>query len=88
MIGILIVTVSAFIISIILVIFDHSMDSKEEQEKKFLELLPGYNCGVCGYGGCKGMSEAMCENVENYKKCRLLKADKLEKMKQYIDSIK
>lgn len=88
MIGVLIITISAFIIGIILVVVDHSMNEKQNHKAQFLELLPGYNCGVCGFGGCQGMSEAMCENIENYKKCRLLKADKLEKMKQYIDSIK
>ena len=80
MIGVLIITIFALIISIILVLFN-----KEDKESEYLKRLPGYNCGVCGYAGCKGMSKAMLEDVNNYKKCKLLKGDALIKMKEYVN---
>jgi len=85
MIGIIIMTVLALILSLILVIVDTKLN-KEDKSEIYLELLPGYNCGACGYAGCKGMSEAMLENINNYKKCKPLRGEKLKKLEEYIDS--
>ena len=39
--------------------------------------LPGYNCGSCGYAGCRSMAEAIVGGKEpNVKKCRPGKDDK------------
>ena len=57
------------------------MNKKEE----YLKRLPGFNCGGCGYGSCEGMAEAMCKSIENYKKCKPLKGEKLKEMEEYLD---
>ena len=31
----------------------------DERVEKVTSMLPGYNCGGCGYPGCSGMAEAM-----------------------------
>lgn len=85
MIGIIIMTVVAFILGLILVILDSKINKKSKSEI-YLELLPGNNCGVCGYAGCKGMSEAMELDSECYKKCRLLRGEKLKEMEEYLKS--
>ena len=85
MIGIIIMTILALILSLILVIVDTKLN-KEDKSEIYLELLPGYNCGACGYAGCKGMSEAMLEDINNYKKCKPLRGEKLKKLEEYIDS--
>lgn len=87
MIGILILTVLGFVLSLILVNID-TLIKKENKQQTFLELLPGYNCGACGYAGCKGMSEAMMEDVMNYKKCKPLRGEKLQEMEAYLRKIK
>lgn len=79
MIGILIMTLLAFVLSTILV----TIYGKTEKED-YVKYLPGYNCGVCGFGSCKGMSEAMKQDINNYKKCKLLKGEALEKMEQMV----
>ena len=56
----------------------------DERETAVLEALPGNNCGVCGYAGCQGMSEAMVEDINNYKKCKLLRGDRLKELEEYI----
>lgn len=81
MIGILIITGFALIASIILVIFN----KQENKAEEYLKRLPGYNCGACGFGGCKGMSEAMLEEVNSYKKCRPLRGNALKEMEDYIN---
>lgn len=85
MIGIIIMTFLALVLSLILVIVDTKLN-KEDKSEIYLELLPGYNCGACGYAGCKGMSEAMLEDINNYKKCKPLRGEKLKKLEEYIDS--
>lgn len=87
MIGIIIMTVLALILSLILVIVDTKLN-KEDKSEIYLELLPGYNCGACGYAGCKGMSEAMLEDINNYKKCKPLRGEKLKKLEEYIKNNK
>ena len=86
MVGILIVTLLAFFLSLIIVILDSKLQTKKEG--KFLELLPGYNCGACGFGSCSGMAKKMCEDINAYKKCKPLKGENLEKMQSYINSLK
>lgn len=31
----------------------------DEKEEKVLEVLPGYNCGGCGFAGCSGLAAAI-----------------------------
>ena len=88
MIGILILTVTAFILGLILVVTDLLINKKDPQEEEYLKRLPGYNCGSCGYGSCSGMAKAMCKNTECYKKCRPLRGDKLKEMEEYLKNLK
>lgn len=85
MIGILIVTLLAFFLGLIIVILDSKLQDK--QEDQFRKLLPGYNCGACGFGSCSGMAKKMCEDINAYKKCKPLKGENLEKMQKYINNL-
>lgn len=87
MIGILIITVTALILGVILVLIDNKINSKSNIEEEYLKRLPGYNCGSCGYGSCVGMASEMVKNIECYKKCRPLRGDKLKEMEDYIKSV-
>lgn len=80
MIGVFIITGMAFFFGTILVYLDSWSDDANE----YLKYLPGYNCGACGFGSCKGMSEAMCKDVNNYKKCKPLKGETLKKMEAFL----
>lgn len=81
--GIIISTSIAFILGIVLYVLDKFLNQKKK--KDYLKYLPGYNCGACGYGSCAGMEKAMQEDVMNYKKCKPLRGDALERMKEYIE---
>lgn len=87
MIGIIVLTLLAFFLSIILVFVEQKLNREEKKEDKFRELLPGYNCGACGYGSCDGMSKAMMEDVDNYKKCKPLRGEALREMETYLRKI-
>lgn len=37
---------------------------KDEKVEKIIEILPGVNCGACGYPGCSGYAEAVAKGAE------------------------
>ncbi len=84
MIGILILTMTSLILGTILVLTDLFINKKDNKTEEILKHLPGYNCGACGYGSCSGMAKKILEDIENYKKCRPLRGDKLKEMEEYI----
>ena len=48
-------------------------------------MLPGANCGGCGYPGCSGYAQSIVnKEVDNLSACRVTKADQKEKIKQYL----
>jgi Na+-translocating ferredoxin:NAD+ oxidoreductase RNF subunit RnfB len=40
-----------------------------ELEEKILEILPGANCGACGYAGCSDLARAIYENKADIDSC-------------------
>ena len=83
--GIIILGITALILGVILSITQELLRDKrvEELEKR----LPGYNCGACGHGSCKGMAEAILEDHDEYHKCRILKGDKLVELENYLKNL-
>ena len=44
---------------------------EDERIEEVAKRLPNYNCGSCGYAGCKSMAEAIISGKEdNLKKCK------------------
>lgn len=83
MIVILIFTLTAFLLSIIIVLTDNYFQ-KDNIDEEIINKLPGYNCGACGYGSCEGMKEAILKNKNNYHKCKFIKD---ENVKRYFDNL-
>ena len=81
MIGVIIITVVAFILSLVLVFIEGAVNTKDD---KIRALLPGYNCGGCGYGSCDGMAKALADKTGDIDKCRPMKKEEKEKLKEYI----
>jgi len=80
MIGILIITLTALILGLILV-----MVNNDNNDEEILKHLPGINCGTCGYGSCKGMVDAIKEDKNNYLKCRPLRGEKKENLEKLLN---
>ena len=50
-----------------------------------LNLLPGANCGGCGFAGCSGMADSIVnEGNKNLSACRPCKAENKQKIKAYL----
>ena len=88
MIGIIILTVLGVMIGIALVTVEQKLNRKDKKEEQYSKMLPGYNCGACGFGSCDGMAKAMMENIDNYKKCKPLRGDALKEMEAYVEKLK
>ncbi|MFA5929204.1 MAG: RnfABCDGE type electron transport complex subunit B [Candidatus Margulisiibacteriota bacterium] len=44
-------------------------DEDKVDREKVLNVLPGINCGLCGYAGCAGYAEAISKNEAGYGLC-------------------
>ena len=85
MMGIIILTGIAFVISVVLVMLDIFLSKRKTHEEKILEYLPGYNCGACGFGSCAGMADMITKDKGAYHKCRFLKGESLQKLEEYLN---
>lgn len=51
------------------------------------KLLPGYNCGGCGFAGCSGMAEALVNKEVTVELCKPSKPEAKEKINDYLKSL-
>lgn len=57
----------------------------DERIETITGLLPGYNCGACGYPGCAGFAENIVDgNVEKLSDCKPGKDDHYNPILEYI----
>lgn len=73
MIGVLCFTIIALLLSILIVFLNEKLFNEKRDLDKIEEMLPGYNCGSCGFGSCKGMAQAILKDREAVYKCRPLR---------------
>lgn len=60
-----------------------AVDSDPRNET-ILTMLPGANCGGCGYPGCAGLADAITYDGVSPSKCRPCKAERVEEIKEYL----
>ena len=60
---------------------------EDERIEEVAKRLPNYNCGSCGYAGCKSMAEAIVTGKEqNLRKCKPGKEDaNFKPIIEYLD---
>lgn len=52
-----------------------------------LQLLPGYNCGACGYPGCAGLANALVDQETNdVRRCKPSNQDQRNSIVDYLGS--
>ena len=56
----------------------------DHRAEELLAMLPGYNCGGCGYPGCSGMAAALADGEGSIDKCKPSKPDVKAAIKQYL----
>ncbi len=69
-IPILVLGLSGFAFSLLLALLSKRLKVEEDpQTAKILELLPGLNCGACGFSGCRAFAEAVAKECNVFSGC-------------------
>lgn len=69
------------VLGFLLALFDKKMKVKEDPRiEEVASLLPGANCGGCGFAGCSGLAAAIVSGEASMGKCAALKAENAEKI--------
>lgn len=59
----------------------------DEREETVTSMLPGYNCGSCGFPGCSGMAAALVNGeVKKVSTCKPSKPDQRQAIVDYLAS--
>ena len=56
----------------------------DERTETVTGMLPGYNCGGCGYPGCSGLAAALVDKEVAVISCKPCKADQKAKIVEYL----
>ncbi|MDD3107162.1 MAG: (Fe-S)-binding protein [Bacilli bacterium] len=59
----------------------------DERFTKVLEMLPGYNCGACGFPGCQGLAEQIVAGKADAIKCKPGKQEMRDQIKAYLEAV-
>ena len=60
---------------------------QDERIDQVASMLPGYNCGACGKAGCAAFGEALVAGeVTTVSGCKVIKPDKKQEIKDYLDN--
>lgn len=58
----------------------------DERYEKVLKMLPGYNCGACGFPGCSGMAKALLDKKTDTLSCKPSKPVQRQAIVNYLNS--
>ena len=88
--AVLVVLIAGIILAIALAVADKFLKVEENPAKKDIEaMLPGANCGACGFPGCAGLAQAMADKkVKDAHACKVINGDKANELQTYINEMK
>lgn len=74
------------ILGLLLAVANKYLAVKEDPRlAKVLSMLPGANCGGCGYAGCSGMAESLVnKSNNNVSLCRPCKPERKQEIIDYL----
>lgn len=88
--ALIIVVATGLILALLLALADKYLKVEEDPRKDDITaLLPGANCGACGFPGCSGLADAMVKgNSTKATDCKVIKGDKATALQNYLDNMK
>lgn len=85
MIGVIIFVVVSFIVSTLLSLVSYYLNKNEDKRiLKIKEMLPGFNCGACGFSGCEEMAKELVNDKKLLSKCKPIKKNEYNKLMEYL----
>jgi len=87
--AVIVILVAGIVLALLLAVADKFFKVEEDPRKSDINaLLPGVNCGACGYPGCSGLAQAMVDGVSTKAKdCKVIKSDKADELQAYLDNM-
>lgn len=64
----------------------NNKDTANQRERVF-KLLPGFNCGVCGYARCDEFTRALLENKTTLEECRFMLQEIFNENRENLEEI-
>jgi len=69
-ISILVLGLTGFLFGILLALLSTKLKVKDDKRvKEVLDVLPGINCGACGFSGCRAFAEAVVKKRDIFSGC-------------------
>ena len=69
-ISVLVLGLTGFLFGVLLAFLSGKLGIKEDERvKKVLDILPGINCGACGFSGCEAFARAVVEKHNIFSGC-------------------
>jgi len=85
MIDVFVFVIVSFFVSILLTLFSYYLNKDEDLKiKKIKDMLPGYNCGACGFSGCEEMAKNLVNDNKLLSKCKPIKKEEYNKLMDYL----
>lgn len=60
----------------------------DKRVEEITQMLPGYNCGVCGSPGCSGHAQRIISGEAKIEACKPSKPDQIAAIKAYYEEHK
>ena len=51
-------------------VLEHAEKGEDERITRLMEMLPGYDCGACGHGGCGAYARALVKDGAEMTLCK------------------
>ena len=69
-ISILVLSLTGFLFGVLLAFLSKKLKVEEDEHvKKILDILPGINCGACGFSGCRAFAEEAVKKRDIFSGC-------------------
>ena len=87
-VAIAIIVAIALVLGVVIAFVSEKFKVKEdERATKMLSMMPGVNCGACGFAGCSGLVDAVINGEETHiKRCAVITKEKAQEVVDYLNT--
>lgn len=85
---VLVIVIAAILMGLAIAFVSTKFKVQEDPRRgKMLSMMPGANCGGCGYPGCSGLVDAVMDGeVTKIKTCKVISKEKAQEVVDYLNS--